>query len=345
MGEVHGHFSPHPHHPGEQTISPPEKEFAVNKAANIYQTITKSPVVWGLLAAAGFYALVFGGPLNATFINRDFAIFIKRYFTSHPVEYAETVMFAIGLAALLLKLLDAWGQHKGLEQSALTAARPAQSLLAQCEELLQWLAGRQESYYTSRLRAAIQYVQRRGSADGLDDQLKYLADVDASRSHANFAMFRVIVWAIPIMGFLGTVVGITMALNGIDKNALDTSMQHVLTGLGLKFDTTALALAMSMVLMFVHFFVDRLEYALLEKVDGRVEEDLSGRFPQLPGGGDGQLTAVRLIAETMLQSTERLVQRQAELWQASMEAAAQRWAASHRRCGRRAQAGPGRVAR
>ena len=36
-------------------------------------------------------------------------------------------------------------------------------------------------------------------------------------------------------------------------------MQHVLTGLGLKFDTTALALAMSMVLMFVHFFVDRLE--------------------------------------------------------------------------------------
>jgi hypothetical protein len=296
----------------------------VTRIANLFQAITKSPVIWGLLTAAGFYALVFGGPLDTPVI--------KRYFTNHPVEYIETAMFAIGLAALLLKLLDAWGQYKGLEQSPPAAAtRPAHlpqspSLQAQCMELLDWLGGRQEGYYTGRLRAAIQYIQRRGTADNLDDQLKYLADIDAGRSHANFAMFRVIVWAIPIMGFLGTVIGITMALNGIDKNALDTSMQHVLTGLGLKFDTTALALAMSMVLMFVHFFVDRMENALLEKVDSRVEEDLAGRFPQLSGGGDGHLTAVRQMAETVIHTTERLVQRQAELWQGSMEAAAQRWA-------------------
>ncbi len=39
----------------------------------------------------------------------------------------------------------------------------------------------QQGYYLRRLRAAIEYVRRRGSPDGLDDQLKYLADVDASR--------------------------------------------------------------------------------------------------------------------------------------------------------------------
>ena len=76
-----------------------------------------------------------------------------------------------------------------------------------------------------------------------------------------------------------------------------------MAGLGLKFDTTALALAMSMVLMFVHFFVDRAEGSLLEEVDRRVEEDLTGRFPQLPGGADGQLPAIRRMAETMLQVT------------------------------------------
>ena len=156
--------------------------------------------------------------------------------------------------------------------------------------------------------------------------MKYLADVDVGRSQAAFSLFRVIVWAIPIMGFLGTVIGITMALNGIDKNHLDESMQAVLAGLGLKFDTTALALAMSMGLMFVHFFVDRAEAILLERVDRRVEEEFAGRFPQLPSGADGQVAAVRRMAETMVQMTERLVQRQAELWQASMEAAAGRWA-------------------
>ncbi len=67
--------------------------------------------------------------------------------------------------------------------------------------------------------------------------------------------------------------------------------------------------------MFFHFFVDRGQDMLLEEVDRRVEEDLLGRFPQLPAGGDGQLTAVRRMAEIVLQASERLVQRQAELWQ------------------------------
>ena len=122
------------------------------------------------------------------------------------------------------------------------------------------------------------------AAEGLDDELKYLADADAARAHAALALFRVIVWAIPILGFLGTVIGITMALNGIDPKAMDESMLQVLDGLGVKFDTTALALAMSMVLMFVHFFVDRAENALLEEVDRRVEADLAGRFRSFPPG-------------------------------------------------------------
>jgi cell division septum initiation protein DivIVA len=45
----------------------------------------------------------------------------------------------------------------------------------------------------------------------------------------------------------------------------------------------------------------------------------------LPAGADGQLAAVRQMAETMLQAAEVLVQRQTELWQASMDAAAARW--------------------
>ncbi len=135
-----------------------------------------------------------------------------------------------------------------------------------------------------------------------------------------------ILWAVPILGFLGTVVGITMALNSVDLKSPDQSMLQVLNGLGLKFDTTAVALSMSMVLMFVHFFVDRSGNGLLEHVDRRVEEELSGRFQLVSSGADGQLVAVRRMAETMIQVSDRLVQRQAELWQASMENAAVRWA-------------------
>ena len=39
--------------------------------------------------------------------------------------------------------------------------------------------------------------------------------MDAARPHAGFGLFRVIVWATPILGFFGTVIGITMTLGGV----------------------------------------------------------------------------------------------------------------------------------
>ncbi|MGA2032672.1 MAG: MotA/TolQ/ExbB proton channel family protein [Thermoguttaceae bacterium] len=294
----------------------------MNKLTNLFRIITRSPILWGGLAAAGFFGLVHGGPLATPFI--------LRYFTHHPVEYAETVMFAVGLAALVLKILDVLGQFPGLRQSPLGPAsispRPADeqsgALLERLDRLPQH---RRAEYYVRRLRSALEHVRRLGSAEGLGDEIKYLADQDAARAHASYGLFRVIVWAIPIMGFLGTVIGITMALNGVIGGSSEDQMGQVMTGLGVKFDTTALALSMAMALMFVHFFAERLENALLEQVDRRTEADLGGRFQQLPAGADGQLLAMRRMAEAMIQASERLVQRQAELWKASMEEAAVRW--------------------
>jgi hypothetical protein len=102
-------------------------------------------------------------------------------------------------------------------------------------------------------------------------------------------------------------------------------MFKIFEGLGLKFDTTALALTLSMILMFVHFSVERAEMSLLTEVDERVQRDLSGRFALVPTGNEGQFTAMRNLAQTILQTTDVLMRRQAELWQASVEAAAQRW--------------------
>jgi biopolymer transport protein ExbB/TolQ len=294
----------------------------VNKIGHLLQIVFRSPLVWGIFGSMGFYALIFHGPLNIDLV--------KRYFTKHPVEYMETVLFSIGLAALILKALDFAAQRSGLAKSPLgpktQAAEPAQACHALLQRLDQLPRGRQEEFFIGRLRAALEHVRSHGSAEALNDELKYLSDIAASRLQAGFGLFKVILWAVPILGFLGTVVGITMALNSVDLKSPDQSMLQVLNGLGLKFDTTAVALSMSMVLMFVHFFVDRSGNGLLEHVDRRAEEELSGRFQLVSSGADGQLVAVRRMAETMIQVSDRLVQRQAELWQASMENAAVRWA-------------------
>lgn len=294
----------------------------MNKSTGWFGFLFQSPLLWGGLLAVGFYALIYGGPL-------DFEL-VRRYFTNHPVEKMETVLFCIGLAALLLKMGEFRSQvarsadpvWEGVASST-SLAENLHHLSARLEELS---TSRQNDSLIRRLQDALNYVRFHGSAEGLDDEIKYLSDMDAARVQAGLGMFRVIVWAIPILGFLGTVIGITKALDGLTGSQIgENVMAEALRGLGLKFDTTALALAFSMVLMFVNFFVERAAHSFQEQIDRRTQEELMGRFPTIAKGPDGQLAAVRQMAETMVQVADRLVRQQVELWQTSLDAAGGRW--------------------
>jgi biopolymer transport protein ExbB/TolQ len=294
----------------------------MNKTTGFLGSLFQSPLLWGGLLAGGFYALIYAGPL-------DYEV-VHRYFTKHPVEKMEMALFFVGLAALLLKIGELYGQSSNLSEAVWEGITPAVSiadnLRALSARLDELSSGRQNEYFVRRLRAALDYVRFRGNAEGLDDELKYLADKDAARIHAGFGLFRVIIWAIPILGFLGTVIGITMALNGLSDSKLgENVMAQALSGLGLKFDTTALALTLAMVLMFVYFYAERMANNFQEQVDHRIQEELAGRFPAIAKGPDGQLAAVRQMAETVVQVADRLVRQQIELWQASLEAAGSRW--------------------
>ncbi|MGW8255925.1 MAG: MotA/TolQ/ExbB proton channel family protein [Thermoguttaceae bacterium] len=293
----------------------------MDKIDHLLRAIFRSPVIWGTLGAIGFYSLIFGGPLDIELV--------RRYFTGHPVEYMETVMFSIGLAALILHAFDILGQRAGLKSSPLGPRSNTPEGIEACNGLLLQLDDlprrRSNEFFVCRLRDAFEHVRNWGTTDKLYEQMKYISEMDAGRLHAALALFRVILWAIPILGFLGTVVGITMALNAVDLKSPDQSMLKVLNGLGLKFDTTALALTLSMALMFVYFFVDRLSNGFLEQLDRRVEEELAGRISGLSAPADGQSLAMRRMAETMIQASERLVQRQAEIWQGSLQTASAHW--------------------
>jgi len=305
----------------------------VQKSHRLVQAALRSPLLWGVLTSFGFYGLIRAGVLSGEFI--------ERYFASHPVEYVATTMFFIGAAALTLKVFAIIGQYPELSQSLLGPVALIGHTVEDCEASLAHLnrtsRGRENGYLVRRLRETLEHVQRRGSADSIDDQLKYLADVDAERLHSSYALVRVIIWAIPILGFLGTVIGITLAIANLAPDALEDSLPLVTAGLGVAFDTTALALGLSIVLMFAQFLTDRAETALLEQVDARATADLASRFEQISTGPDGQLLAVRRMVETMLEATGQLVERQAALWQKSIDAASSRWSGMAETSGKQLQ--------
>ena len=78
-----------------------------------------------------------------------------------------------------------------------------------------------------------------------------------------------------------------------------------------------------MMLMFGQYFVDRSESDLLSEVDARMNAELIGRFAS-SGGGDPQLAGIRRMIEAVVQSTDRLVARQTELWRGTIDAAEDR---------------------
>ena len=144
--------------------------------------------------------------------------------------------------------------------------------------------------------------------------------------NAGYSMVRIIIWAIPILGLLGTVIGITIAVANLNPETLEESMTKVTHGLGVAFDHTATALSLTMMLMFVKSGVERLEDYLLARVDARVSEELVGRFQQSVAGDDPNVAAIRRMSEQVVEAVEALAARQAEVWKSTIDETHQQWA-------------------
>jgi hypothetical protein len=150
--------------------------------------------------------------------------------------------------------------------------------------------------------------------------------MDSLQMSAAYAVLRIIIWAIPILGFLGTVIGITMAIANLTPEALEQSMTEVTHGLGVAFDTTAEALALTMVLMFTKAWVERSEDRVLAATDAKVSEELVGRFQQAAAPEDPNVASIRRMSEQVIEAVETLAARQAEVWKSSIDETHQQWA-------------------
>jgi hypothetical protein len=283
----------------------PLEDLRVSRVNALAAFIIRSPLLWGGALFACFFALVQSGAISDPLV--------VRYLAGHWVEYVEVAMFCVGMAALGIKAIDLAAQRAGLGGDLLGDIPTGGQLPAEAEGLIEEVRDT-GSYFSSRLRGALDLVLRTGSADDLEDHLKYLSDLDAAKAAQSYGLVRFVIWAIPIMGFLGTVIGITVAIASLSPTQME-NISGVVAGLGTAFDTTATALALSMVLMFLQFMIDRFEQGLLSAVDSAAWRALAGRF-QSTAGGDAAATAVARLGETLVRGTAKLVESQSQAWQA-----------------------------
>lgn len=100
---------------------------------------------------------------------------------------------------------------------------------------------------------------------------EYFADLDREELVTSFTFTQFLLWAIPILGFVGTVWGISESIGGftnafrssgsegLNPEALNPSLNY----LAIAFDTTLIALILGIVAMFISTFTKRFEDHLL----------------------------------------------------------------------------------
>ena len=243
---------------------------------------------------------------------------LKRYL-SHPIEMVELALFCLGLGAYVGRGIGLRLERNALQEVPLPQVAPGSSDPALAGELARHLKNQpdiwRESFLGRRLATALDFVNRRKSAQDLDDQLRQLADNDAMGLEGSYALTRFITWAIPILGFLGTVLGITGAIAGVTPEVLEESLSTVTDGLALAFDSTALALALTMVLMFVASNLERSETRLLSSVDTLTDDTLAHRFSRHGTDPAGKLVeGIDAVVRKLAESAQRQTDQQSAAW-------------------------------
>jgi biopolymer transport protein ExbB/TolQ len=116
---------------------------------------------------------------------------------------------------------------------------------------LQALPSHEREYLVPRTLLAA--LQRFGSTQNIQDvstAVREVCETQAARLDSELAMIRYIVWAIPSIGFIGTVRGIGQAL-GQAHRAVEGDIVGVTVSLGVAFNSTFIALVISLFIMFI----------------------------------------------------------------------------------------------
>jgi biopolymer transport protein ExbB/TolQ len=107
----------------------------------------------------------------------------------------------------------------------------------------------QMSLLPRTLLSGLQRFATTSSIQAVSNTIKEMCDQESDRLDSELSMVRYITWAIPSIGFIGTVRGIGDALGQAYK-AVEGDISGVTISLGVAFNSTFVALVLSIVIMF-----------------------------------------------------------------------------------------------
>jgi biopolymer transport protein ExbB/TolQ len=180
----------------------------------------------------------------------------KRSFYVVVRDFEQETCFILLIWALAImgyKARRVIDEHKLLEQQLLQVPEGTSILPEDAREYsrpLEAMEDQVQDFLLPRtLLAALQRFASTASIPAVSSTIKEQCEGESDRLESEMSMVRYIAWAIPSIGFIGTVRGIGDAL-GQAYEAVEGDISGVTASLGVAFNSTFVALVLSIVIMF-----------------------------------------------------------------------------------------------
>jgi len=230
--------------------------------------------ILGLLLAIAFYTALLPFPesiLSQMFLQRG------------PTPYAIVFLFCWSLSILFIKWFKLRFQRKALrhhvmpdDPSYVLSAATVEPVLARVYATVD---DPRNFILFNRIVVALSNLRNLGRVTDVDEILRSQATQDESTIETSYALVQGFVWAIPVLGFIGTVLGLSAAIgqfSGVlgsdsDIEQISGALKGVTGGLATAFETTLEALVAALVIQLLitvlrkgeeEFLDDAMDYGL-----------------------------------------------------------------------------------
>lgn len=270
------------------TAQDPEQRIAF-RGGRFTQVNTWCALLIAVVLTTGFYMVLI--PLKATYFAETF---LERGF----IPYFIVGFFFWSLAILWLKFLKLRLQRRTLAISVIP--EDPQFVLSPStvdevtRQIYRAVDDPKHFLLFNRITIALMNLRNLGRVADVDEILQTQADHDASATETSYSLLQGFVWAIPVLGFIGTVQGLSVAIGGFgavlssttELSQVKDALKDVTGGLSIAFETTMQGLVGALLIQLLLTALKKSEEEFLDACSEYCVRNIVGRLRLMPFEGE-----------------------------------------------------------
>jgi hypothetical protein len=218
-------------------------------------------------------------PIVAMFTERGAVAYIEVFFFCWVQLILTAKLFKAKHQATALRFTDLVPQSGDFVLSPATSVPILRKLREECDDPMHFIL-------FNRIDTALSNLKNMGQITEVDSVLQSQAGNDDDIMESSYSLLKGLIWAIPVLGFIGTVQGLSEAIGGFgsvlstasDISALRPALQRVTVGLSTGFDTTFIGLTGTLISQLYVAQVRKTEEELLDACKEYCHKHIVGRL-------------------------------------------------------------------